>query len=121
MDSVSPDYLDFDMLVCRGGAVGEEDELFLCACPRCRRIVLVDSTSRTLYLDGDDLGRRLAGARPHACENCGTDFALTVSKDEEAPSERDVGWDELAASPWHWITVKTRDWSRIPFDPPAGI
>lgn len=121
MEAVSPDLLDAEMIVRRGGAVGAENEIFLCACPKCRQIVLVDATSRTLYLDGDDLGRRVAAGRQHACEKCGTSFPLTIVKEDEEPSDRDVDWEELRPSAWHWITASSRDWLRIPFEPPAGM
>ena len=109
---VPEETLDYDEIFRRGGANCGDEDFTLCKCPHCGRIYLIECEVDTLYLDPDNLDRRLGiniGVSGFKCENCSGAFPEHVSWfGDELLTTMKVTWQDLEASPWHWITARTR-------------
>lgn len=112
-EAVPEEALDYDEILHRGGANCGDEDFALCKCPHCRRIYLVEYEVDTLYLDPLDLSRRVAiniGASGFRCDGCGGEFPeRTPCVGPKAPEAMQVTWQGLSASPWRWITARTRE------------
>jgi hypothetical protein len=111
-DEVPEEALDYEEIFRRGGANCGDEDFALCKCPHCGRVFLIDYEVDTLYFDPANLDRRLGiniGVSGFNCEECGGAFPTGVAwVGEKAPQSMRVTWRELAASPWHWVTARTR-------------
>ena len=79
--------------------------------PDCGRIYLIEYEVDTIYLDPDDLGRRVGtdlNVSSFVCEGCGTIWPPGAWIGPKAATGMQVRWADLAASRWRWITVRTR-------------
>jgi predicted Fe-S protein YdhL (DUF1289 family) len=111
-DIVPEQALDYDEIFRRGGANFGDEDFALCKCPHCGRVYLVEYEVDTLYLDPIDLGRRVSinvGMSGFECEGCGRMLPEhTPWIGHKAPSAMQVTWNDLAQSPWRWVTPQTR-------------
>jgi hypothetical protein len=110
-DAVPEEALDYQEILRRGGANHGDEDFALCRCPKCGRIYLIEYEVDTLYLDPENLSRRvdLFSDPPFFnCENCGHRFPDEPWLGPRAPADMQVTWDQLTASPWRWITERTR-------------
>jgi hypothetical protein len=111
-DAVPEDALDYDEILRRGGANCGDEDFALCKCPHCGRIYLIEYEVDTIYLDPVDLGRRVGidiNVSAFVCEGCGSMWPPGAWIGPKAPAAMQVGWAELAASPYRWITTRTRE------------
>jgi|SRR5262245_22160987 len=111
-NAVPEDALDYDEIMRRGGANCGDEDFALCKCPHCGRVYLVEYEVDTLYVDAAKLERRVA-LKPSVwrwkCDGCDGAFPeMTPWIGPTAPESMQVTWQDLAASPWRWITLKTR-------------
>jgi hypothetical protein len=111
-NAVPEEALDYDEIFRRGGANHGDEDFALCKCPHCGRVYLIEYEVDTLYLDPTDLERRVSlcvGDSVFRCANCCEAFPGTAWIGSKAPASMQVTWQDLAASPWRWVTVRTRD------------
>lgn len=118
MAIVPEEALDYDEIIRRGGANCGDEDFALCKWPHCGRVYLVDYEVDTLYLDPANLDRRIhinievSGFR---CVGCGGEFPeRTAWVGPKAPEAMQVTWLDLAASPWRWVTARTREGAAEP-------
>lgn len=113
LDAVPEAALDHAEILRRGGANHGDEDFALCKCPRCDRVYLLEYEVDTFYLDAMDLTRRAGLTNQGStfrCVQCGAAFPAGVAWiGARAPAEMQVTWDMLAASPWRWVTARTRD------------
>jgi hypothetical protein len=111
-DAVPEAAIDYYEILRRGGANCGDEDFALCKCPRCARVYLIEYEVDTLYLDPVDLRLRTAiniGVSEFRCQTCGQDFPSgTPWIGPKAPELMQVTWEDLAGSPWRWITARTR-------------
>ncbi len=111
-DAVPEEVLDYDEILRRGGANCGDEDFALCKCPHCGWVYLAEYEVDALYLDADDLSKRISVVDcPHnfSCTRCGGRFPETGAWiGPKAPPEMQVTWEDLAASPWRWVTSRTR-------------
>jgi hypothetical protein len=110
-DAVPEEALDYDEILRRGGANCGDEDFALCKCPHCGRIYLIEYEVDTIYLDPVDLARRVGidiDVSAFVCEGCGSSWPPGACIGPRAPTAMQVCWTELAASPWRWITTRTR-------------
>lgn len=105
---VSPDLLNRDALVERGGPAESEGRCSLCKCPECGHVYLYldKGSSEALYFNGDDLRQRCVidpGAPRFRCAACGAKWPRRPWGGDEAPAAMRVSWSELAMSAWNWM------------------
>jgi len=113
-DAVPEAALDFEEIFRRGGANCGDEDFALCKCPQCGRVFLIEYEVDTLYLDPLNLERRVAiniSVSGLACEEgCGGELpSKTPWIGPKAPEAMQVTWQDLASSPWRWITTRTRN------------
>ncbi len=111
-DAVPEEVLDYAEILRRGGSNCGDEDFALCKCPHCGRVYLIEYEVDTLYLDADDLGRRESiylGESSFVCEGCRGKFPRGAWIGLKAPATMQVTWQELAASPWRWVTARTRE------------
>jgi len=109
-DAVPETALDHYEILRRGGTNCGDEDFSLCKCPYCGRIYLVECEADTLYLDPANLDRRIGiniGVSEFRCEGCGSEFPILLGSN--APEGMRVSWRDLAASPWRWVSLRTRD------------
>ncbi len=110
---VPKEALDYDEILCRGGANCGDEDFALCKCPHCGRVHLVEYEVDTLYLDPANLDRRAViniGLSGFRCERCSGKFPeRTVRIGSKAPEAVQVMWQDLSASPWRWVAAQTRE------------
>ena len=74
-------------------------------------LYLIEYEVDTLYLDPEDLARRVGiniGVSGFTCEKCAGDFPPnTPWIGKKAPESMQVTWKDLELSPWRWVTAKT--------------
>jgi hypothetical protein len=59
-------------------------------------------------LDPENLDHRIGvniGVSEFRCEGCNDEFHVWGSS---APERMQVSWQDLAASPWRWVSIRTR-------------
>jgi hypothetical protein len=115
-DTVPGGALDHHEIFRRGGQNCGNEDYYLCKCPHCGRIYLIEYEAETLFPDPDDLSRRadiLSGPK-FICEGCGEQFPQGAWIGPKAPASMRVCWEDLAASPWRWITARTRESHQTP-------
>jgi hypothetical protein len=89
----------------RGGHNMGDEDFALFKCPNCGRIYLLEYEVDTVYLDPNDLSRRLpVHADSFDCVDCG----LRIPNDEPWIGPRvsprfGVTWEELRQSDWGWV------------------
>lgn len=112
-DAVPEALLDVDEKLRRGGANFGDEDFALCKCPHCSRVYLIEYEADAQYLDPARLDRRVCiniGVSGFQCEGCGGEFPEnTPWIGPKAPEAMQVRWQDLAASPWCWVTAQTRD------------
>lgn len=111
-DAVPEEALDYHEILRRGGANCGDEDFALCKCPQCGRIYLIEYEVDTIYLDPEDLGRRVdtnIGVSTFACEGCGTRWPPGSWIGPKAPTSMRVCWTELEGSPWRWIATRARE------------
>jgi hypothetical protein len=111
-DAVPEEALDYAEILRRGGSNCGDEDFALCKCPHCGRIYLIEYEVDTIYLDPDDLGRRVGidiNVSSFVCEGCGTIWPPGAWIGPKAPTGMQVCWADLAASRWRWIAARTRD------------
>ena len=111
-DAVPEESLDYDEVIRRGGANYGDEDFALCKCPHCGQVYLIDYEVDTLYLDPANLDRRIAlniRIWSFNCEKCLGVFPEDVPWiGKKSPESMQVTWQDLEASPWRWITARTR-------------
>jgi hypothetical protein len=107
---VPEEELDYGEIFRRGGRNFGDEDFDVCKCPHCGRVYLIEYEADTLYLDAGDLTRRVSifNVTGFRCEGCGQSFPKGAWIGAKAPAGMRVCWDDLAASPWRWITERTR-------------
>ncbi len=93
----------------RGGANGGDEDYALFRCPNCRTTYLMDYEVDTVFLDADDLARRVSisgSDDSFPCVSCGRPLdshsiwkALRI---EDDTADWRVTWDSIRSSPWAW-------------------
>jgi predicted Fe-S protein YdhL (DUF1289 family) len=105
--------LDYDEILRRGGANCGDEDFAMCKCPHCGRVYLVEYEVDTLYLDSENLSRRMSidlEVSGFLCEGCGGAFPERMAWiGAKAPESMQVTWEDLAASPWRWVATRTRE------------
>ena len=105
--------IDYDEIFRRGGYNYGDEDFAMCKCPHCGHMYLVEYEVDTLYLDSANLARRIEiniGVSGFRCEECGGEFPeRTAWIGPKAPEAMQVTWPDLAASPWRWVAVFTRE------------
>jgi hypothetical protein len=106
-DAVPGEALDYDEIFLRGGQNFGDEDFALCKCPHCGRLYLIEYEVDTIYLDPDDLSQRedIYNVVCFRCEACSGTFPKGAWIGAKAPADMQVTWDNLAASPWRWITA----------------
>ncbi len=112
-EEVPEEALDYDEIFRRGSANCGDEDFALCKCPHCGRVYLIEYEVDTLYLDADDLTRRVSilnsDLADFRCVGCGQPFPASDWIGPKAPTAMRVGWEDLAASPWRWVAAQTRE------------
>ncbi|MCI0458740.1 MAG: CpXC domain-containing protein [Gemmataceae bacterium] len=105
MDELVPEEaIDYDEVLRRGGANHGDEDFALFKCPHCGRVYLLEYEADTVYLDPEDLSKRLPiRNEPFACVAC----ERLVPADEPwvgaaARLEFGVTRGNLVASGWGW-------------------
>lgn len=108
-DFVEETDVDYHKILSRGGANGGNEDYALFRCPACGRIYLIDYEVDTVFLDADDLARRVSipgEDDSFPCANCGRRLdsqsiweALRIEEDTE---DWRVTWGSIQSSPWAW-------------------
>jgi len=93
----------------RGGANGGDEDYALFRCPKCRTTYLIDYEVDTVFLDADDLARRVSisgSGDSFPCVSCGRPLAShsiwKVLRVEDDTADWRVTWDSIRSSPWAW-------------------
>jgi len=112
-DAVPEKDLDYHEIMRRGGANCGDEDFALCKCPHCDRVYLMEYEVDTLYLDAEDLSKRASVCDwpiIFDCVGCGGRFPETGAWiGPKAPPAMQLTWQLLKASPWRWVTARTRD------------
>lgn len=110
---VPEEVIDYAEVFHRGGAnCGDEDFAFF-RCPHCRRVYLLEYEVDTVYLDPNDLSRRVPGYDGgFTCVRCEQlipdDAGAWIGK--KASPEFGATWADLDGSGWEWaISQDARD------------
>ncbi len=111
-DAVPEQALDCGEIRRRGGYNGGGEDFALFKCPHCGQVYLREYQADTIFLDAGDLSWRL-GSFDHAQAFDGAACAAPLPSNRpwigpRALPAMQVSWSELAASPWRWITQRTR-------------
>ena len=107
-DAVPETAIDYDDVLRRGGANCGDEDFALCKCPHCCTIYLIDYEADTLYLDPENLASRV-GVSGLTCQGCGGALPeKTPWIGQDAPEAMQINWNDLASSPWRWVTHRTR-------------
>ena len=113
-DLVPEEELDCDIIYRRGGANFGDEDFAVFKCPHCGHVYLIEYEVDTVYLDGNDLSRRIGvWDSSFDCTHCNT----TVPDDNPwiGPKQHPrfaVTWSELQNSDWHWA-VPAETWAKI--------
>lgn len=103
-DFVPEESIDYGEVFRRGGRNLGDEDFALFKCPNCGRIYLLECEVDTVYLDPNDLTRRVpVYGGSFECVACGWE----VPKDApwvgpKASPRFGVSWTELEASEWSW-------------------
>ena len=101
-DAVPEEALDYDEILRRGGANCGDEDFALCKCPHCGRIYLIEYEVDTIYLDPEDLGRRVGiniNVSSFVCEGCGTHMASRSLDRPEGPNGHAGLLDRIGSEP----------------------
>lgn len=111
-DAVLEYDLDCDEILRRGGANYGDENFALLKCPKCGTVYLLEWEVETMYVNAEDLTQRedLHSMVSFPCICCGVAFPKDCDWiGPKALKLMQVTWDELAKSPWRWVTKKTRE------------
>ncbi|MFO0952958.1 MAG: hypothetical protein U0835_17760 [Isosphaeraceae bacterium] len=96
--------VDYDEVFRRGGRNLGDEDFALFKCPSCGRIYLLEYEVDTVYLDPNDLSRRVPVYNASfACVACGREVPDDAPWAGPKASPRfGVTWAEFEASEWAW-------------------
>jgi hypothetical protein len=107
---VPEEALDYQEILRRGGANCGDEDFALFKCPNCCQIYLLEYEVDTVYLDPNDLTRRVDishGAIPtFECNACGWRLPEVPLAGPRVPDEVRVTWEELEKSRWAWVAQR---------------
>ena len=108
-DFVVESYVNYHEILRRGGTNGGDEDFTLFRCPTCGRIYLIDYEVDTVFLDADDLTKRVSVPGEDdefPCTNCGAGLASrsiwAAIRMEDAAKNWRVTWENIQSSPWAW-------------------
>jgi hypothetical protein len=110
-DFVPEEAIDYDAIFRRGGQNYGDEGFALFRCPSCAYIYLLEYEVDTVYLDPNDLSRRVdVVSGSFDCVRCGQEVPGGVSLwvGSNASPRFGVTWEELEASPWSWAARRPR-------------
>src|SRR5882757_9587436 len=105
IDLVPETAIDYAEVYRRGGHNLGDEDCALFKCPACGQIYLIDYEVDTIYIDGDDLSRRMdANTDELNCVKCGYQFlANEPIVGPKADLKFAATWPDLKNSRWAWI------------------
>jgi hypothetical protein len=108
-DLVPEDAIDYAEVFRRGGRNHGDEDFALFKCPKCCRIYLLEYEVDTVYLDANDLSKRVpVFDTSFVCLGC----SQVVPDDSpwagpKASPNYQVSWGELETSEWSWIANRS--------------
>ena len=107
---VSETDIDYREILKRGGANGGDEDYALFRCPTCGRVYLIDYEVDTVFLDADDLAKRISipgSDDSFPCVSCGrpldSQSIWKALRTEDDTAHWRVTRDGLRFSPWAWV------------------
>ncbi len=104
--------IDYDEVFRRGGANCGDEDFALCKCPDCESIYLIEYEVDTIYTSAENLSQREhinIRMSSFVCKSCSLSWSPGPWIGPDAPATMCVSWNDLASSPWYWITRITRE------------
>ncbi len=105
---VPEEAIDYDEVYRRGGHNLGDEDFALFKCPNCGQVYLLESEVDTVYLDPNELSRRVpVYDGSFHCVSCGREVPQDAPWEGPNASPRfGVTWAELQASEWAWVAPR---------------
>lgn len=103
--------IDYEAVLRRGGRNFGDEDFALFKCPSCGQVYLLEYEVDTVYLDGNDLSKRVNVTdpkQPFQCAGCGQDLSEGPWAGPRAKEQFLVTWEELRSSSWSWAATPLR-------------
>lgn len=109
---VAETQIDYHEIIRRGGANGGDEDFAFIRFPNCEQIYLINYEVDTVYIDANDLSRRIGFYSPNdviACVNCGKSLLAeqiwAALRSGAEALDWQVPWEAFRQSAWAWAAV----------------